>query len=416
MFLSTLRSFFRRRPPIVKQVRKPGARLGLDVLEDRSLPSVTLLANDNWVLQNDNDSSGTLTPGDTVNNSADAGTPAITGTLGVNAFTSIGAAVGAAAAGDTVQVLQGTYNENVVVQESITLIGPNTGQSAGLHSETRSPEAVIVGGIMVDADNVTIDGFTINGGANFAGEASGIFLASGASEVTIENNIITGTGAGRGILSAFNGDNDNLVVADNNIGHWTTAIFNQSNTNVDVTGNYIHDNFGGVANDFVADLLIQGNLFANNEEAIATFQSTDVEVHFNNLAANDIAIQNYGGEQIDASFNDFGTTIAAEIAAKVLGDVSVANPLTMSVTGATRIYSDNAGTVLQVDTVTGAYALTLADGSTISGSGARIQNGVLKIHDKAQGTKLDVKATADGEVAIAIRGKNSRALVLNGVA
>lgn len=387
----------------------------LDALEDRALPSATLLANDNWVVENDVDHSSTLTAGDIVNNSADTGAIAVSGTFGVDAFSTINDAVEAAAAGDTVKVLEGTYTETVIVDESISLLGPNAGISAGTHAGTRVGEAILDGGIMVDADNVTIDGLTILNGADFVGETVGIYLAEGASEITIQNNILTGDDAGRGILSTFNGDNDNLKIQNNDIGGWSTGIFNQSNVNVDVLNNVIHDNVAGVSNDYVQDLLIQGNTFTANDEAIGTFESTDVEVHYNNLAENLVAIRNYGGETIDASSSYFGTTDEGEIDDLVVGEVDFSDPLTSELTDTTHVFTAG-GVTFIVDTQTGEFTLNLADGTSITGSGARLQNGVLKIHEQTSAGKLDVTASLDdGEITLNLRGKNKQSFKLNSV-
>jgi len=72
--------------------------------------------------------------------------------------------------GDTVSVAAGIYAESVVVNKSINLVGPNTGVDP--NTGTRRPEAVIVPpvdapysgvNILVEASNVSIDGFSIDG-------------------------------------------------------------------------------------------------------------------------------------------------------------------------------------------------------------------------------------------------------------
>jgi hypothetical protein len=340
----------------------------------------------------------------------DAGT-VVSGEFGVDAFSDINAAITAADAGDTVQVLAGDYSGTVVVDESITLEGANADVAAGVNAGTRGPESTLTGAIIVQADDVAIRGFEIVDGADIGGDVAGIFLAAGASETTIENNILTGAGTGRGILSSFNGENDNLVIRENDISGWTSGIFNQTNDNVDVLSNVIHDNVAGVANDFVSDVLIRGNDFFDNAEAVGVFESTDVRVNLNNLADNEVAVNNYGGPEVDARFNFFGTTDPDEIDDLISGDVDVSQPLDDEVTGATRVYTDGDVTLI-VDTETGEYELTLADGTVYSGTGARVQNGKLKIHDQSSNGKVDVKGQADGTLEVNIRGRNKQSFEL----
>lgn len=401
MSMSILHRLFAGKANARQAKCRPSFRPELDSLEDRCVPA-TLLVNDNWFIVNDIGPAG-LSAGDTVDSRLDAGATSVSGTFGTTAFSDINAAVDAAQAGDTVRVLQGDYSGIVTIDESITLEGANAGISAGVHAGNRGAETTLDGAIIVDADNVTIDGLTIEGGADIVSDVAGVFLAAGASDVTIQNNIITGEGAGRGILSAFNGENNNITIRENDIGSWTTAIFNQGNETVVVQSNVIHDNVAGVANDFATDVLVRGNTFVDNDEAIGAFQS-DVQADFNNLADNLVAIANYGGPEIDADSNFWGTLDEDEIADLVVGDVSFDRPLGAAVTATTHVYVSGDVTLL-VDTATGAYTLTLADGTVYSGTGARVQNGKLRIHDQTGSGKVDAKGDVDGTITINLRGK-----------
>jgi parallel beta-helix repeat protein len=96
-------------------------------------------------------------------------------------YSTIGAAVAAASAGDVVQVSPGTYHEDVVIGKAISLVGANrynaTIDAAGLSN-----------GIYVDGlDNGGIVGVSVSGfqvqNANFEG-----ILVTNASDVTITDN------------------------------------------------------------------------------------------------------------------------------------------------------------------------------------------------------------------------------------
>lgn len=398
MLMSTLRNWF-----VKKAQPKPYLRskLRLEMLEDRTVPT-TLFVNDNWVIATDVSPAG-LSAGDTVDNSADAGASHVSATFGTNAFSTINSAITAAGNGDTIEVLQGNYTENVVVNKSVTLEGANAGVSAGLDAGVRGPETVVTGGFSLVASNVTLDGVKILNGATVAGETAGVLFVGGSDGHTIENNILTGAGTGRGILSTFNGTNDNITIRDNDISGWSSGIFNQSNTNVDIIGNTIHDNVAGVANDFVSDVLIHGNDFEDNSEAVGVFGSTGVVVEGNNLDGNTDGINVYDGSSVDARANWWGSP-AGPAAGYNSGNVNVSTPLGQETSANTSIFTSG-GNSLTVNRETGAYTFTLADGTTYSGTGARIVNGKFMIHDQSSNGKVDIKGRADGDITVSLKGK-----------
>lgn len=373
-------------------------RLRNEILEGRRMLASTTFVNDTWVDLN----GGTLEVGDLVSATGDASDIAYE--FGTEAFASINEAIDAVDAGGTVEVLAGTYVEDVIIDKPVTIEGANAGVSVGVDAEDRSDESVIDGVVTVSADDVTIDGFTILGG-DVAGETGdvGIFLAAGASETTIENDIIVGSGDGRGILSTFNGENDNLLIVDNNISGFTTGIFNQSNTDVEIAGNVIADNTAGIGNDFVMGLAISGNDFNDNAEAIGVFMSEKVVVTQNNLDTNDIGIANYGGAEVDAAFNYWGTTDLDEIADLVTGDVLFEPVLQSEITGEALLTFTGGGTSLVVNADTGEFTFVDVDGNVYSGEGARIQNGKVKIHEHVGKTKLDIKGTVGGDLEVVVK-------------
>src|SRR2546422_2086145 len=86
----------------------------------------------------------------------------------------------------TIIVAAGTYNEAVTIGRPLTLLGPNAGIS---WSGTRNPEAIVSSAAttfnLINGQNVTINGFTING--DF-----GIYVSGSTSGTVIEDNITTG--------------------------------------------------------------------------------------------------------------------------------------------------------------------------------------------------------------------------------
>ncbi len=100
---------------------------------------------------------------------------------------SIGAAVAAAAAGDTILVAPGVYKEDVIITKSISLLG--RGSKSTIIDAKGLSNGIFINGMasspVAGVSDVTISGFTVKN-ANFEG-----ILAASASGVTITHNHVT---------------------------------------------------------------------------------------------------------------------------------------------------------------------------------------------------------------------------------
>jgi hypothetical protein len=137
--------------------------------------------------------------------------------VGSNAFNTIQAGVTNVSPGGTVHVAAGTYVENVPVCKPMSLLGPNAGKSGS--DPARRLEAILVPAIndpentpiiLVEANNVTIDGFLLDGnnprpppffGPGYNANGVQVYAAAAiqngtypdmrdVNRVTIRNNII----------------------------------------------------------------------------------------------------------------------------------------------------------------------------------------------------------------------------------
>ncbi|NCC23100.1 MAG: hypothetical protein EOM26_11685, partial [Alphaproteobacteria bacterium] len=143
------------------------------------------------------------------------------------------------AGGAIVNVAAGTYNESVAVDRAVNLLGANAGVAG---SGTRGAESLIIPnspGFHVTSDNVTIDGFAVNGGDQ------GI-LVENADGVTLANNVLTKQDTGVSLSNSLNSR-----VTGNRIEGAETGIEGVNAGNLWVYNNDVVDaaNFGIVVRD-----------------------------------------------------------------------------------------------------------------------------------------------------------------------
>jgi len=193
-------------------------------------------------------------------------------------FSSIQAGIVAAQIEDTIQVAPGTYNGGFSIAKSLTLEsmgGPNV--------TTIALQPNISGSLYVNAQNVTIDGFTIKGfdyNATSSGLASeNIFVTPAAKNILIQDNTIlvgqigpkTNGDDGTGILTTYTtSSNVSSVVVTENVfkpvydSAFRAFYINPGVSNFLFSGNTIIGNFSGASvvqagNGLVKDNAINGN-------------------------------------------------------------------------------------------------------------------------------------------------------------
>jgi len=272
--------------------------------------------------------------------------------------------------GDTIEVAAGTYNEAVIIDKSIALLGPN--HAIDGVTGTRLPEAVITEHLRTDVvDDVTVSGFEFSDidSPNFTiyviGESDGFTfknnrfinntkvaiktpLTESSNDITIEGNLISGvteapqsglfiggiTGessiSGNKIVdTAYGGivisTADGLLISDNiienvpqqgiqlatDIGDVTI----QGNTITDANTDQVADK-GAIriyASDVVGPVLITNNTISGGHNGIAIKDGQDVAgkdivITENDILAPNTGVQLYNGGtgEVDAEKNWWG--------------------------------------------------------------------------------------------------------------
>ncbi|HQU45072.1 MAG TPA: right-handed parallel beta-helix repeat-containing protein, partial [Pirellulales bacterium] len=336
----------------------PRRALSVEPLEDRRLLSVTTAYVAPAADYTDPNNPGNPQPGDTVTwNGGGQFTSPVPGLIfGTDAFTSIAAAVANVSSGGTVDVAPGTYDEHdIVINQALTLNGPNFGLNP--NTATRGAEATIdaqmLGGdIVINANNVTVDGFTIQDGQN--GSAAGVVMYNTTSGVQVLNNIITnnqigiyadsdgpsmiqgnlitgnnlsGAAGGTGIYS----DSNNGLTIDSNV--FTNQTINSAmtfdlgtHTNLQVTNNAINNPAPGNSAIYVFDA--DGAVFADNDIATQNDGTalhlaggdSNVSVHNNNFdtVTNGVSVTDDGpGANTTITVNDNSFTNASSAALSI---------------------------------------------------------------------------------------------------
>ncbi|MFC3288542.1 hypothetical protein ACFOHI_11230, partial [Paracoccus aerius] len=187
--------------------------------------------------------------------------------VGENGIRSLQEAVNLASEGDTIIVSAGSYNENVVIDKTLTILGANAGSSA---DGSRQTEASLNGSfeIMGAAAGTIIDGMQIQEGGP---RSAGIFVR--AADVQILNSVFTREATGgdfKGILNA-SGTSSGLLVDGNSFIGWTRGIYLNPGARATVTNNIFDESGNAINNDGPDAVEISGNRFTNSAGATLAF-------------------------------------------------------------------------------------------------------------------------------------------------
>ena len=185
-------------------------------------------------------------------------------------YSTIQAAVNAAAPGATINVDAGTYAEQVTVTKTLTLRGAQAGVDARLNTRRGGAgESVVTGAsnagavscaFYINANDVTLDGFTVQGETSQStSTGAGIVIAPGRFGTHVFNNIVQNNVSG--LFLANNSGSDPAVIQYN--------VFKNNNNNGADGGRGIYTD-GGIAGGNLTNVTIDSNFFYNNHGGSGT--------------------------------------------------------------------------------------------------------------------------------------------------
>ncbi|MGI8982308.1 MAG: Calx-beta domain-containing protein [Pirellulaceae bacterium] len=225
-------------------------------------------------------------------------------TLGTDLFTTIGAAVTAAAGNaqtDTINVADGVYAEQVAAAEAGLIFLGNQFLSDG-RDLARGTESIVTGvgnsgftPFSVTASDVQIAGFTVEGATNTTNLGFGIVLGAGTAGSEVRNNVIQNNIVG---LSLANNSASNQTVIERNL-------FRNNNQPGPLSGTGIYtDQF--VGGSTLTNVLIDDNTFIGNNGPAVNLAST-LPGSQSNVTVSDNTITNNGNGVL--FFNTTNSTI-----------------------------------------------------------------------------------------------------------
>lgn len=195
-------------------------------------------------------------------------------------YDTIQSAINAASAGDTVYVHAATYNENVVVNKKIKLIGEG------------KDKVFIDGGGIRDVVKITKDGVIVN---SLSIRDSGPNWFDAGIEINSSNNCVIkdcmSYSNSRGILLDLSSSNNSIAknqVKQNTVGIWLDR---SSNYNT-ITNNNVLDNNEGIVIDISNYNIVSNNTVANNKHHginVHEFSCTNT-ISYNSVSQSKIGI------------------------------------------------------------------------------------------------------------------------------
>jgi hypothetical protein len=277
------------------------------------------------------------------------------------AFATIQKGVNSVDPGGSVNVAAGTYNENVNVNKTIALRGAQVGVDARTRTGTPASESILSNGLYASANNVLIDGFTIQGADAIGDFGPGIYLPGTFSGYQIFNNIFQNNIFGLYLNSSG--------VVQSRI---QRNFFKTNNLPGAASGDAIYSDQG------LVNALIDNNKFVGNPVAAVDLSRVQPPAQSN------ITISN---NSIEGSGRPF---ILLNLTSATIKN-NIISGATLAASGAIRIYGGVNGLSVTGNTIVGGagYAMRISDNFPSSNPNANISAHFNRIAGNSGGIMID---------------------------
>ena len=184
-------------------------------------------------------------------------------------FTTIQAAVDYATSGDTVIVAPGIYQENLIINKSITIVGED-------RNTTIIDGSIAQVVISMKTDNVTVQDLTVT--KSFHGPNDLGISVENAAGVSINNVIVTDTTTGIGLRFCTNSVFSNNIITNNTV-VGITCYFSGRNF---FSKNAVYDNSIGILVYTSSSNVFTANTLSSNEQGISVVAGSRQNIFFHN--------------------------------------------------------------------------------------------------------------------------------------
>jgi len=217
-----------------------------------------------------------------------------------NGYSTINKAIDNAEKGDSIFIFNGIYNETIIINKSISIIGESNDKTIINYKGNQSQE---IGIITLLAENCTIDCININNPYE-KNNILGIVVKS--SKNTLINNSISNTNKGIFIDSNYNENSINNTIILNNISNnnYGLHVTYSNNNNISNNNIYYNQKYGIYLQNSNNNIICYNNYIQNDDYALRIKGSRNNEIYKNQISFNQKGLYFCCGARDNIAYNN----------------------------------------------------------------------------------------------------------------